>query len=109
MKTRELTGIPLYIREWNNVVRTQEGGIFKINPALSASALTEDNAEKILETLDNAKVWGTAFWKWDYREDDRPNFNLVLNNNGTLTPTKYYNVLKNAVSVVFGNSTNGTN
>ena len=59
LKTRELTGIPLYIGEWNNVVRTQEGGIFKINPA--ASDLTEDNAEKILETLNNAKVWATLF------------------------------------------------
>lgn len=107
LKTRELTGIPLYVGEWNNVIRTQEGGIFKINPA--ASELTEDNAEKILETLNNAKVWATAFWKWDYRDADTPNFNLVLNNNGTLTPTKYYNVLKNSVAVVFGNSTNGNN
>jgi hypothetical protein len=108
LKTRELTGIPLYVGEWNNVVRTQEGGIFKINPALSD--LTVDNAEKILETLRNAKVWGTAFWKWDYRyDDDRQNFNLVINNNGTLAPTKYYNILKNAVAVVFGNTSRGSN
>lgn len=107
LKTRDLTGIPIYIGEWNNVVRTPgEGGVFKLNPALSD--LTEDNADKILEAFENAGVWGTAFWKWDYRAADTASFNLVLNNNGTLVPTKYYDILKNAVATVYGNTSNNT-
>jgi hypothetical protein len=107
LKTRDLTGIPIYIGEWNNVVRTPgEGGVFKLNPALSD--LTEDNADKILEAFKNAGVWGTAFWKWDYRAADTASFNLVLNNNGTLVPTKYYDILKNAVATVYGNTSNNT-
>jgi hypothetical protein len=107
LKTRDLTGIPIYIGEWNNVVRTPgEGGVFKLNPALSD--LTEDNADKILEAFKNAGVWGTAFWKWDYKAADTASFNLVLNNNGTLVPTKYYDILKNAVATVYGNTSNNT-
>jgi hypothetical protein len=107
LKTRDLTGIPIYIGEWNNVVRTPgEGGVFKLNPALSD--LTEDNADKILEAFKNAGVWGTAFWEWDYKAADTASFNLVLNNNGTLVPTKYYDILKNAVATVYGNTSNNT-
>jgi cellulase (glycosyl hydrolase family 5) len=107
LKTRDLTGIPIYIGEWNNVVRTPgEGGVFKLNPALSD--LTEDNADKILQAFKDAGVWGTAFWKWDYRAADTASFNLVLNNNGTLVPTKYYDILKNAVATVYANATNNT-
>ena len=107
LKTRDLTGIPIYIGEWNNVVRTPgEGGVFKLNPALSD--LTEDNADKILEAFKNAGVRGTAFWKWDYKAADTASFNLVLNNNGTLVPTKYYDILKNAVATVYGNTDNNT-
>jgi hypothetical protein len=107
LKTRDLTGIPIYIGEWNNVVRTPgEGGVFKLNPALSD--LTEDNADKILEAFKNAGVWGTAFWKWDYKAADTASFNLVSNNNGTLVPTKYYDILKNAVATVYGNTSNNT-
>ena len=107
LKTRDLTGIPLYVGEWNNVVRTPgESGVFKLNPALSD--LTEDNAEQILRAFKEAGVWGTAYWKWDYRAADTASFNLVLNNNGTLVPTKYYDILKNAVAAVYGNTSNST-
>jgi hypothetical protein len=107
LETRDLTGIPIYIGEWNNVVRTPgEGGVFKLNPALSD--LTEDNADKILDAFKKAGVWGTAFWKWDYKSADTASFNVVLNNNGTLVPTKYYDILKNAVAIVYGNTSNNT-
>jgi hypothetical protein len=107
LKTRDLTGIPLYIGEWNNVVRTPgEGGVFKLNPGLSQ--LTEDNADKILAAFKKANVWATAFWKWDYNSADTASFNLVLNNNGTLVPTKYFDILKNAVATIYGNTSNST-
>jgi len=103
LRTRDLTGIPLYIGEWNNVVRTPgEGGVFKINPG--ASQLTVDNADKILAAFKKAGVWGTAFWKWDYKSADTASFNLITVNNGTLVPTQYYPVLKNSVAAIYGNS-----
>ena len=80
LKTSNLTGIPLYVGEWNNVVRTQQGGVFKLNPGLSE--LTKDNAGKILDAFKKTSVWGTAFWKWDYNDADTASFNLVMSNNG---------------------------
>jgi hypothetical protein len=108
LKTRDLTGIPLYIGEWNNVVRTPgEGGVFKINPG--ASQLTVDNADKILAAFKKAGMWGTAFWKWDYKAADTASFNLITVNNGTLVPTQYYPVLKNSVAAIYGNSSGSNN
>ena len=102
LKTRDLTGVPLYIGEWNNVVRTKQGGVFKINSG--SSQFTETNAEKILGTLKKAGVWGTAFWKWDYRDADTDSFNLVSDSNGKLEPTKYFDILKDTVETVYGSS-----
>ena len=107
LKTSNLTGIPLYVGEWNNVVRTQQGGIFKLNPGLSE--LTKDNAGKILDAFKKADLWGTAFWKWDYNDADTASFNLVMNNNGKLVPTKYLDILKSAVATIYGTGNhNGT-
>ena len=100
LKTSNLTGIPLYVGEWNNVVRTQQGGVFKLNPGLSE--LTKDNAGKILDAFKKTGVWGTAFWKWDYNDADTASFNLVTSNNGKLVPTKYLDILKNAVATIYG-------
>ena len=100
LKTRELTGVPLYIGEWNNVVRTKNGGIFKLNPGLSE--LTKTNAGQILGAFKKAGVWGTAFWKWDYRDADTASFNLV---DAKLKPTKYLSILKDAVETIYGSST----
>lgn len=102
LKTRELTGIPLYIGEWNNVVRTKVGSVSKLNPDLSE--LTKSDAKKILGALKKEKVWGTAFWRWDYQPVVTDNFNLVSDKNGKLVPTKYFNILKDAVKKVYGSS-----
>jgi hypothetical protein len=102
LKTSNLTGIPLYVGEWNNVVRTQQGGIFKLNPGLSE--LTKDNAGKILDAFKKANLWGTAFWKWDYNDADTASFNLVMSNNGKLVPTKYLDIVKDAVATIYGTS-----
>jgi hypothetical protein len=104
LKTRDLTGVPLYIGEWNNVVRTKEGGIFKLNPGLSE--LTKTNAGQILGAFKKAGVWGTAFWKWDYKDADTTSFNLVSDNNGKLVPTKYLGILKDTVETIYGSSGN---
>jgi hypothetical protein len=102
LKTRNLTGVPLYIGEWNNVVRTKEGGVFKINPGLSD--FTKTNAGQILEAFKEAGVWGTAFWKWDFRDADTDSFNLVSDSNGNLEPTKYFGILEDTVETIYGSS-----
>ncbi len=106
LDTRNLTGVPLYIGEWNNVVRTKEGGVFKINPG--ASDFTKSNAEKILEALKKEGVWGTAFWKWDYRDADTASFNLVSDESGNLKPTKYFGILEDTVEKVYGSFDDAT-
>ena len=100
LDTRDLTGVPLYIGEWNNVVRTKEGGVFKINPG--ASDFTNSNAGKILEAFKKEGVLGTAFWKWDYRDADTASFNLVNDESGKLVPTKYFGILEDTVEKVYG-------
>jgi len=100
LDTRDLTGVPLYIGEWNNVVRTKEGGVFKINPG--ASDFTKSNAGKILEAFKKEGVLGTAFWKWDYRDADTASFNLVTDESGKLVPTKYFGILEDTVEKVYG-------
>jgi polyhydroxyalkanoate synthesis regulator phasin len=102
LETSDLTGVPIYIGEWNNVVRTKEDGITKLNPDLSE--LTKTDARKILDSLKKAEVWGTAFWRWDYQKVDTPNFNLVSDKNGKLVPTKYLGILEDAVEGVYGPS-----
>ena len=59
LETSDRAGVPLYIGEWNNVVRTKEGVISKLNPELSE--LTKTDAKQILGALKKADVWGTAF------------------------------------------------
>ena len=100
LETSDLTGVPLYIGEWNNVVRTKEDGITKLNPDLSE--LTKTDAKKILNSLKKAEVWGTAFWRWDYQKVDTDNFNLVSDKNGKLVPTKYLGILEESVEGVYG-------
>jgi hypothetical protein len=102
LKTRDLTGVPLYIGEWNNVVRVRDGGVFKINP--SASELTKTNAGEILDAFKESGMWGTAFWKWDYRDADTESFNLISDSNGQINPTKYFGILEDTVETVYGST-----
>ncbi len=99
LETRDLTGVPLYIGEWNNVVRVRDGGVFKINPG--QSELTKSNAGEILGALKEAGMWGTAFWKWDFRDADTESFNLLSDGNGQINPTKYFDILKDTVKSVY--------
>jgi len=102
LDTSDLTGIPLYIGEWNNVIRTKQDGITKLDPDLSE--LTKTDAKEILGALKEAGVWGTAFWRWDYQKVATDNFNLVSDKNGKLVATKYLNILEDSVESVYGSS-----
>jgi len=100
LQTRELTGIPLYVGEWNNVVRTQVNGVFQLDP--QKSGLNQQIADTMLEAFKNENITASAFWKWDYQAADTASFNLLSHLNGTMTPTQYYTLLKNSVANVYG-------
>ena len=100
LKTRDLTGIPLYIGEWNNVVRTQVNGVFQLDP--QKSGLNLQIADTMLEAFKNENITASAFWKWDYQDADTASFNLLSHQNGTMTTTGYYTILKDSVADVYG-------
>jgi hypothetical protein len=92
-----LAGVPLYVGEWNKVVRERTGGAFQIDP--EQSDLTEDDVNIFLQDFRNLRVWGWAYWQWNFIPRDVPNFNLIsVSEDGTIQPTKYYEQLKNAIS-----------
>lgn len=102
LQTRELTDIPLYIGEWNNVVRTQVNGVFQLDP--QQSGLDQQTTDTMLQAFESENITASAFWKWDYQDADTASFNLILNQNGTITPTEYYTFLKNSAANVYGDS-----
>lgn len=106
LQTRELTGIPLYIGEWNNVVRTQVNGVFQLDP--QRSGLNQETTDTMLQTFQDNNITSSAFWKWDYQDADTASFNLMINQNGTITPTEYYTFLKNSVGNVYGDISTAT-
>ena len=98
-KASELTGDPLYVGEWNNVVRTPVNGQFVLDPA--KSNLTQADTDGILQAFKDNNITASAFWKSDYNDAKPDSFNLILNQNGTMMPTQYYTYLKNSVAKVY--------
>jgi hypothetical protein len=100
VKAARLAEVPVYVGEWNNVVREREGGVFRISP--ESSDLTQEEANLFLEDFKRLNVWGWAYWQWNYNSHRVPNFNLILvSEDGALEPTKYYERLKTAISEVY--------
>jgi hypothetical protein len=103
--TGNLSGVPVYIGEWNNVARdkviNEEGDfVYEINP--EASDITPKDTTVILKKFNEIDPYGMAFWYWNFRPHRVENFNLVTSdNNGNLIPTKYFDILKNAVQSVY--------
>lgn len=103
VEAAQLAGVPIYVGEWNNVVREREGGVFRISP--EESDLTHEETNLFLEDFKRLNVWGWAYWQWNFNSHSVPNFNLILiSENGTVQPTKYYEQLKTAVSDVYGSN-----
>lgn len=100
-----LSGVPVYIGEWNNVARdkviNEEGDfVYEINP--EASDITPEDTTVILKKFNEIDPYGWAFWYWNFRPHRVENFNLVTSDdNGNLIPTKYFDILKNAVHSVY--------
>ncbi|HEY9399191.1 MAG TPA: cellulase family glycosylhydrolase [Nitrososphaeraceae archaeon] len=107
LKASNITGVPLYIGEWNNVLREQtineEGNaVFEINPY--ESDINQQEANLFVKTFKDLGIWGLAYWKWDFVSLDTPNFNLIsISDNGDITTNKYFSQLKVALETIFGN------
>jgi len=97
-----MTGVPLYIGEWNDVSREErisvEGKtISEINQEISD--LNQTDADIMTKKFKDIGVWGWAFWNWSYLPDSSPDFNLItVTLNGDMATTKYFDILKHAVA-----------
>jgi hypothetical protein len=109
LKASNITGVPLYIGEWNNVLREQtineEGAaVFEINPF--ESDINQQEANLFVKTFKDLGIWGLAYWKWDYVLLETPNFNLIsIGDNGDITTNKYFRQLKVALESIYQNQT----
>jgi hypothetical protein len=107
LKASNLTGVPLYIGEWNNVLREQtineEGNaVFQINPF--ESDISQQEANLFVKTFKDLGIWGLAYWKWDYVTQQTPNFNLIsVGDKGDIITTKYFKQLQAALESNYGN------
>jgi hypothetical protein len=106
LQASNMTGVPLYIGEWNNVLREQvineEGAsVFEINPF--ESDITQQEANQFVKTFKDLGIWGLAYWKWDYVSQPTPNFNLIsVGDNGDIVTNKYFKQLKIALETNYG-------
>ena len=101
VEAAQLMGVPLYVGEWNNVVREREGGVFRISP--EASDLTQEETNLFLQDFKRLGVWGWAYWQWNFNSQRVPNFNLILiGEDGSVQPTKYYYQLQTATADAYG-------
>ena len=107
LKASNITGVPLYIGEWNNVLREQtineEGNaVFQINPF--ESDINQQEANLFVKTFKDLGIWGLAYWKWDYVTQQTPNFNLIsIGKNGDIITNKYFEQLQAALESNYGN------
>jgi len=101
----QLAGVPLYIGEWNNVVRektiNEEGEVaIQISPELSN--INQNEANFIVKRFKDANVWGMAYWQWRIDTHEIATYNLIGTDvTGALQTTNYFDILKNAYSSVY--------
>ena len=106
LQASNMTGVPLYIGEWNNVLREQiineEGAaVFEINPF--ESDINQQEANQFVKIFKDLGIWGLAYWKWDYVSQPTPNFNLIsVGDNGDIATNKYFKQLKIALETNYG-------
>lgn len=107
VRTSELAQVPLYIGEWNNVLReesiNEEGErVFNINP--EQSDISQDEANLIVRTFKDIDAWGMAYWQWRLQTHQVDNYNLVnITDSGVISTTSYFDILRNAYSAAYGN------
>jgi hypothetical protein len=102
LEAGKLVGVPLYIGEWNNVKREKVNDdesniVYQINS--ERSDLTQDQAVRFIEDFKEVDVWGWAYWNWNFIPHPAANVNLItVTENGDIDTTKYYDILKHAIS-----------
>jgi hypothetical protein len=98
------------IGEWNNVerIKVEEADhkgvkteLYKIDPG--ASDIDRRRAASFIEKFEESPIWGWAYWNWNYIINLVPPVNLVtVGLDGKVHPTKYLEILTNAISDVYG-------
>ena len=108
VEARQITGIPLYIGEWNNVKREktidEEGQLVsKINPQLSD--INQAEAIEMVQTFKRIGAWGAAYWIWNFQPHVVSNYNLVdvVSPDAPIQTTQYFDIVRTAYSTVYGN------
>jgi len=110
LRASNITGVPIYVGEWNNVLRekniNEEGAtVFQINPF--ESDIDQQQANLFVKTFKDIGIWGLAYWKWDYVSQQTPNFNLIsIGDNGDIITNKYFKQLEVALESNYGNQAN---
>ena len=103
----KLKDIPLYVGEWNNVEREKgnrsnnstnlTNDTSKIN--ITSSDFTQKQSNLFVKKFEELKVWGWAFWNWNYVNTPPENFNLInVTKNEDIHPTKYFRILENSIN-----------
>ncbi|MGE5863193.1 MAG: hypothetical protein ACM31H_05420 [Nitrososphaerales archaeon] len=96
----KIKGIPMYVGEWNNVVREKNltGGKTDINKInVDKSDLTQNESDFLVNKFNKLNVQGWAFWNWNYINTPPKNFNLINFKDGDIVPTKYLYILRNSI------------
>jgi hypothetical protein len=113
LNVSKIAKIPLYVGEWNHVNREKKltaentDDISKINS--TNSDLTQNDSDVLVNKFASLKVYGWAFWNWNYVNTPPQNFNLInVAKNGDILPTKYFYILKNSIDELRMNMTSKT-
>jgi len=105
-KSADIAGVPLYVGEWNNVVRekiTNEENVTEWTVSREKSDINQTQAVNFVQGFKELGVWGWAYWIWGYQEDRLENYQLAnITADSRIAPTKYFEYLKNAVAQVYG-------
>ena len=105
LNVSKIAKIPIYIGEWNHVDREKKATIAnnttddtsKINA--SKSDLSQEESDFFVNKFNSLKVYGWAFWNWNYVNTPPQNFNLInVTKSGDILTTKYLHILKNSVN-----------
>jgi hypothetical protein len=106
----EISEIPVMIGEWNNIerVRVEERDndgdksvVYRVDAG--ASDIDQRRASFFVDKFEESPIWGWAYWNWNYIPNPAAPVNLLtITPDGKILPTKYLEMLKNAVSEVYG-------
>jgi hypothetical protein len=92
----QIAQVPVYVGEWNNVVRERSGDVFQIDP--EQSDLSQEEVTQFIEDFNNIGAWGWAYWQWNFKPHQVSSFNLItVSEDGSVIPTKYYQLLDSAI------------